>query len=358
MNSYLIHSHLAHGIRMVLSARRILVTGGTGYIGSHACVALLLAGFDVVVVDNFVNSHPSVVQRIEALGGRSIRFIKADVRDFGALSTVFAEAPIHGVMHFAGLKAVGESTKEPLNYYDNNVQGTLCLCRAMEAAQVYTLIFSSSATVYGLAETLPLHEGCPLGASNPYGWSKIMVEQILSDMFASDPRWRIANLRYFNPVGAHESGLIGEDPQGIPNNLMPYICQVAAGRLPQLTVHGNDYPTVDGTGVRDYIHVVDLVEGHIAALQYLFAHEGLVTVNLGTGRGTSVLELVGAFASVSGKNIPYVVGARRPGDIAACWADVTQARDLLHWQARFDVPAMCRDSWRWTMQQFNNGAEI
>ncbi|MHB1566880.1 MAG: UDP-glucose 4-epimerase GalE [Acidiferrobacter sp.] len=328
--------------------QRILVTGGTGYIGSHACVALLRAGFEVVVVDNLSNSHRSVVAHIAALGARPLRFVDADVRDIAALRAVFADTPIDAVIHFAGLKAVGESTAAPLRYYDNNVQGTLCLCQAMAEANVRTLIFSSSATVYGRAETLPLHEGCALGASNPYGWSKIMVEQILTDLHAADPMWRIGNLRYFNPVGAHESGLIGEDPRGLPNNLMPYICQVAAGGLPRLTVFGDDYPTPDGTGVRDYIHVVDLVEGHIAALRYLFAHEGLMTVNLGTGRGTSVLELVHAFAAASGRPVPYVIGPRRPGDIAACWADVTRAQDLLQWRARFDITAMCRDAWRWT----------
>lgn len=328
-----------------------MVTGGTGYIGSHTGVALLQAGFDVVVVDNLSNSHQSVVASMATLGGRPLRFVEADVRDIAALRAVFADAPIDAVIHFAGLKAVGESIAAPLRYYDNNVHGTLCLCQAMTEAGVRTLIFSSSATVYRSTETLPLREDCPLGASNPYGWSKIMVERILTDLHASDPTWRIGNLRYFNPVGAHESGLIGEDPQGRPNNLMPYICQVAAGRLPRLTIHGGDYPTADGTGVRDYIHVLDLVDGHIAALRYLLAHEGLITVNLGTGRGTSVLELVQAFVGASGRPVPYVIGPRRPGDIAACWADPTRASRLLNWRARFDVAAMCRDAWRWTEHQ-------
>ena len=327
--------------------KRILVTGGTGYIGSHTCVALLNQGFAVVVADNLSNSHRDILPRIEALGGGSVTFWEADVRDRAALQAIFAAAPIDAVIHFAGLKAVGESTEQPLRYYENNVQGTLTLCRAMSEAGVKTLIFSSSAAVYGEAKSLPLHEGSPIGARSPYGWSKIMVERILADLKAADPAWRIANLRYFNPVGAHESGRIGENPQGIPNNLMPYICQVAIGRRPALTIHGNDYPTPDGTGVRDYIHVMDLAEGHIAALRYLEQHAELVTVNLGTGLGTSVLELVTAFGDVCGRPVPYIMGPRRPGDVAALWADPGLAHTLLGWRARYNVEAMCRDAWRW-----------
>ena len=335
------------GVNPGAHMKRILVTGGTGYIGSHACVALLNQGFAVAVVDNLSNSHRDILPRIAALGGRAVTFYEADVRDRAALEAIFASAPIDAVIHFAGLKAVGESTEQPLRYYDNNVQGTLTLCQVMGAAGVKTLIFSSSATVYGEAKDLPLHEGSPISASNPYGWSKIMVERILTDLKAADPAWRIANLRYFNPVGAHESGQIGENPQGIPNNLMPYVCQVAIGQRPALTIHGNDYPTPDGTGVRDYIHVMDLVEGHIATLRCLEQHAELVTINLGTGRGTSVLDLVTAFGKACGRPVPYVMGPRRPGDIAACWADPSLAHTLLGWRARCDVEAMCRDAWRW-----------
>ena len=328
--------------------KRILVTGAAGYIGTHTCVALAEAGFAVVGLDNFHNSKPTTLSRIEGLIGKELSFYEVDVRDQAALERVLATEGIDAVIHFAGLKAVGESVAEPLRYYENNVQGTISLCQAMAKAGIYTMVFSSSATVYGGAPALPLHEDSPLAASNPYGWSKIMVEQILADLKASDSRWRIARLRYFNPVGAHSSGRIGEDPNGIPQNLMPYVCQVAAGQMPKLTIHGQDYETCDGTGVRDYIHVVDLAEGHIAALHHLRNHEDLITVNLGTGRGTSVLELVTTFARVTGQRIPYAVGPRRPGDIAACYADVEYARTLLCWQTRLGLEAMCADAWRWT----------
>ena len=313
----------------------ILVTGGAGYIGSHTVVELLNAGHQVIIVDNLCNSSIAVLERIHKLAKPNFRFVQADVRDGAALDRLFAEQPIDGVIHFAALKAVGESVREPLRYYDNNVAGTVALLRAMQVAGVRTLVFSSSATVYGEPATVPIREDFPLSATNPYGWTKLMMEQVLADVDAAEPgQWRIARLRYFNPVGAHESGLIGEDPQGEPGNLLPYVAQVAAGQRASLSVYGNDYPTPDGTGVRDYIHVCDLAEGHVAALRYLNKHPGLLTVNLGTGRPVSVLEMVRAFEQASGRAVPYQLVARRPGDVAQCWADPALAQTLLGWRAR------------------------
>lgn len=325
----------------------ILITGGTGFIGSHTAVALLAAGRDVVLYDNLANSRREVVDRIAQIAGRAPRFVEGDVRDREHLARVLRETGSDGVIHFAALKAVGESVREALAYYDVNVGGTLALCQAMAAAGVYSLVFSSSATVYGDPASLPIREDFPRSTTNPYGASKLILEDMLADVAAADPRWRIARLRYFNPIGAHESGLIGEAPSGIPNNLLPYIAQVACGQREKLSVFGGDYPTPDGTGVRDYIHVVDLAEGHLAALDYLAANPGLLTVNLGTGRGYSVLEIVRAFERASGRAVPYEIVARRAGDIAACYADPTLARERLGWSARRNLDAMCRDAWRW-----------
>jgi UDP-glucose 4-epimerase len=326
----------------------ILVTGGAGYIGSHTCVEMLKAGLEPVVVDNLSNSKQAALERVQRIAGRPLTFYRDDIRDKAALDAIFARHEITAVVHFAGLKAVGESVAQPLRYYDNNVGGTVTLCRAMADAGVRRIVFSSSATVYGDPHAVPIREDFPAGATtNPYGRSKFMIEEILRDLHVSDPSWRIALLRYFNPVGAHESGLIGEDPNDIPNNLMPYIAQVAVGRRPHLNVFGNDYPTPDGTGVRDYIHVVDLALGHVAALDYLAAHEGVATVNLGTGRGYSVLEMVRAFAAASGREVPYEIAPRRAGDIACCYADPTLAAELLGWRADLGVDRMCADAWRW-----------
>ena len=326
----------------------ILVTGGAGFIGTHTCAALADAGIPTLLLDNFSNSRRSVLDRLARITGKPVACVEGDVRDAQLLRQLFASHPIEGVIHFAALKAVGESVREPLRYYENNVAGTVSLLCAMQAAGVRTLVFSSSATVYGDPASLPIREDFPLSATNPYGWSKLMMEQVLADVDHAEPgQWRIARLRYFNPVGAHESGLIGEDPQDIPNNLMPYVAQVATGQREVLSVYGGDYPTPDGTGVRDYIHVCDLAEGHVAALRYLRAHPGLLTVNLGTGRPVSVLEMVRGFEQASGRAVPYQVVARRPGDVAACWADPALAERLLGWRARRDVQAMCRDAWRW-----------
>ena len=326
----------------------ILVTGGAGFIGSHTCVALAQAGIPFVVLDNLCNSRRSVLERVERITGAPVPFIEGDIRDMALLQRVFAEHPVEGVIHFAALKSVGESVREPLRYYDNNVAGTVALLGAMRAANVRTLVFSSSATVYGDPASVPIREDFPLSATNAYGWSKLMMEQVLADVDASEPgQWRIARLRYFNPVGAHASGLIGEDPQDIPNNLLPYVAQVAVGLREQLSVYGNDYPTADGTGVRDYIHVCDLAEGHVAALRYLRAHPGLLTVNLGTGRPVSVLEMVRAFERASGRAVPYRIVARRPGDVAQCWADPALAQQLLGWTAKLGLDQMCEDAWRW-----------
>lgn len=328
-----------------------LVTGGAGYIGSHACVALMAAGHNVVVIDDLSNSRREVFDRIERICGQRPRFFLGDVRDRALLKRIFGDSPIDAVMHFAGLKAVGESVAQPLRYYDCNVGGAIALCESMAEAAVKKLVFSSSATVYGDPATVPIHEDFPRSATNPYGASKLMIEDILADLAHADGEWRIARLRYFNPVGAHDSGLIGEEPTGTPNNLLPYVAQVAAGTRPYLNVFGSDYPTHDGTGVRDYIHVMDLVEGHLAALDYLAVHKGLLTVNLGTGRGCSVLDMVRAFESASNRAVPYQRVARRPGDVAACYADARLAQQLLGWQARRGIEEMCRDAWRWQQQR-------
>ena len=326
----------------------ILVTGGAGFIGSHICVALAEAGTPFLILDNFSNSRRSVIERLGQLLGRAPLCVEGDVRDSALLARLLAEHPIDGVMHFAGFKAVGESVRDPLRYYDNNVSGTVALLQAINAAGVRTLVFSSSATVYGDPAELPVTESAPLQPESPYGRSKLMMEQVLADLEASRPgAWRIARLRYFNPVGAHESGLIGEDPQDAPNNLAPYVAQVAAGWRSELAVFGNDYPTPDGTGLRDYIHVCDLAEGHVAALRYLRQHPGLLTVNLGTGQPASVLEVVQGFEQASGRRVAYRMAPRRAGDVAAYWADPAQAERLLGWRARRGLAAMCADGWRW-----------
>lgn len=326
----------------------ILVTGGAGFIGSHTCVALAAAQMPFVILDNFSNSRRSVLDRIERITGRAPLWVEGDVRDEALVERVIREYKVDAVVHFAALKAVGESVREPLRYYDNNVAGTVALLRVMQAAQVRTLVFSSSATVYGEPATVPIREDFPLTATNPYGWTKLMMEQVLADVDKAEPdQWRIARLRYFNPVGAHESGLIGEDPSDVPNNLMPYVTQVAAGIRPALSVYGNDYPTPDGTGVRDYIHVCDLADGHVAALNYLRQNPGLLTVNLGTGKPVSVLEMVASFERASGRPVPYRIVDRRPGDVAQCWADPAMAESLLGWRARHGIDRMCEDAWRW-----------
>jgi len=334
----------------------ILVTGGAGYIGSHTCLELLQAGYEVVVVDNLDNSKEESLRRVQDLSGKALEFHRVDLRDKEALDAILSGSQVEAVIHFAGLKAVGESVEIPLRYYHNNITGTLVLCEAMQRHQVKTLVFSSSATVYGDPHTVPITEDFPLGPTNPYGRTKWMIEEILRDLHRADQTWNTALLRYFNPVGAHASGRIGEDPNGIPNNLMPYITQVAIGRLPELQVFGNDYPTRDGTGVRDYIHVVDLAIGHLKALDKLASNPGLVTYNLGTGQGYSVLEIVAAFERAAGTKIPYRVVGRRPGDIAACYADPSKAERDLGWTAERDLDQMCADAWRW--QSLNpNGYE-
>jgi len=327
--------------------RNILVTGGAGYIGSHTVVELLQAGFQVVVVDNFSNSSPEALKRVERITGRSVTVCEADLLDEPALEEIFARHPVDAVIHFAGLKAVGESVKEPLSYYRNNIGGSLNLCAAMARHGVKNIVFSSSACVYGNPDSVPIGEDFPTRPTNPYGHCKLMVEQILTDLQKATLGMNVALLRYFNPVGAHSSGLIGEDPRGNPNNLMPYIAQVAVGRRKKLSVFGNDYPTPDGTGVRDYIHVVDLARGHLGAIEKLAENPGLILCNLGTGRGYSVLEMVAAFQKASGREIPFEISARRPGDIAVCYADPSHARKVLGWQASYGVEEMCRDHWRW-----------
>jgi UDP-glucose 4-epimerase len=325
----------------------ILLTGATGYIASHTWLALESAGFAVAGIDDFSNSSPEVLRRLAALGADVSQFVRADVRDRAALDALFAGGRIDAVVHFAASKAVGESVAAPLKYYANNVGGLIALAEAMQAHGCRTIVFSSSATVYGQPERLPIGEDSPLAATNPYGATKLMSEGILSDIERADPDWHVALLRYFNPVGAHESGTIGEDPRGTPNNLMPYITQVAVGKRAKLQVFGNDYDTPDGTGVRDYLHVVDLAEGHVAALRHLLGGARSLTVNLGTGRGSSVLELVRAFERASGRPVPYEIVARRPGDVAACYADPTLAERTIGWKARRDLDQMCADSWRW-----------
>ena len=325
----------------------ILLTGGAGYIGSHTALELLNAGYHVVAVDNLCNSNPESLLRVEKLSGKKLTFIQADIRNHDVLKALLHSFPFAAVIHFAGLKAVGESVSMPVQYYDNNVHGSLELLAAMEEAGIRNIVFSSSATVYGDPESLPITEDAPLSTTNPYGGSKLLTEEILRGVAQFDERWNIALLRYFNPVGAHESGRIGEDPQGVPSNLMPYITQVAMGKLQRLQVFGNDYPTPDGTGVRDYIHVVDLALGHVRALEALLEGSGIITVNLGTGQGYSVLEMLSAFERVCGKSLPYVIVDRRPGDIASCYADPSRARQVLGWQAERDLDTMCRDAWRW-----------
>lgn len=325
----------------------ILLTGATGYIASHTWLALQRAGFDVVGVDDFSNSSPEVLNRLRELSGREPVFERADVCDAAAVDALFSRHRIDGCIHFAAFKAVGESTQKPLAYYANNLGGLVTVCDTMQRHGVKRFVFSSSATVYGDPESLPIREDARLVATNPYGQTKLMGEAILRDLGAADPAWQTGCLRYFNPVGAHESGRIGEDPRGTPNNLMPYVAQVAVGRRERLNVFGNDYPTPDGTGVRDYIHVTDLAEGHVAALQRLLDAPGSFTVNLGTGRGYSVLEVVRAYAQASGREVPYTVAPRRPGDVAACYADPALAHELLGWQARLGLDRMCEDSWRW-----------
>ena len=330
-----------------------LVTGGTGFIGSHTAVELMSAGHEVLIVDNLCNSKASVLDRIERIAGRRPGFANIDIRDRKGLDGLFAQHEIAAVLHFAGLKSVSESKSQPLLYYDNNVCGTVVLVEAMKAAGVKTMVFSSSATVYGEPNAVPITEVFPLSATTPYGQSKLFIEQILRDVSANDASWKIALLRYFNPAGAHVSGLIGEDPNGIPNNLFPYVTRVAAGDLPRLAVFGGDYPTSDGTGVRDYVHVVDLALGHLAAVDALARSPGLLTVNLGTGRGYSVLDVVRAFSEASGRPVPYRIEERRPGDVAQCYADPTRAGSLLGWKALYGLERMCKDAWRWQNNSAN-----
>lgn len=336
-----------------MTVTNVFVTGGAGYIGSHTCVELLNRGFEVTVLDNYTNSSAKALERVKQITGKAVESIEGDIRDQALLERLFAQKPYAGVIHFAGLKAVGESAELPVAYYDNNVGGSVTLLKAMAAQGVKRLIFSSSATVYGDPQKLPLDESHPLGPVNPYGRTKFMVEEILRDLIAANPDWGVALLRYFNPVGAHNSGLIGEDPRGVPNNLMPFVAQVAVGRRPHLNVFGNDYDTPDGTGVRDFIHVVDLARGHVRTLEKLMEQSGLLTLNLGTGRGFSVLDLVNAFGDASGKPIPYVVQDRRPGDVASTYADCRMAQETLGWEAEYSIKEMCEDTWRWQSGNLN-----
>lgn len=332
----------------------ILVTGGAGYIGSHTCIELINAGYDVVVLDNLSNSSEKSLERVAQITGKKVPFYKVDILNREGMDEVFKKESIDSVIHFAGLKAVGESVAKPLEYYHNNITGTLLLCDVMRSHNVKNIIFSSSATVYGDPAIIPITEACPKGIiTNPYGQTKSMLEQILSDFHVADPEWNVVLLRYFNPIGAHESGLIGEDPKGIPNNLLPYIAQVAVGKLECLGVFGDDYDTVDGTGVRDYIHVVDLARGHVKALKKIEDKSGVNVYNLGTGNGYSVLQVVKAFEKACGKTIPYAIKPRRPGDIATCYADAAKAKAELGWEAQYDIERMCADSWRWQSQNPN-----
>ena len=336
----------------------ILVTGGAGFIGSHTCVELINAGYDVVVVDNLYNASEEALRRVEKITGKEVRFYKADIRDAEAMNEVFEKESIDSVIHFAGLKAVGESVVKPLEYYENNISGTLVLCDVMRKHGVKNIIFSSSATVYGDPAFIPITEECPKGTcTNPYGWTKWMLEQILTDLHTADPEWNVVLLRYFNPIGAHKSGLMGEDPKGIPNNLIPYITQVAIGKLECLGVFGDDYDTHDGTGVRDYIHVVDLAVGHVKALKKIEEKAGVCVYNLGTGVGYSVLDMVHAFEKACGKEIPYVIKPRRAGDIATCYSDAAKAKEELGWSAERGLDEMCEDSWRWQSQNPDGYAE-
>ena len=325
----------------------VLITGGAGYIGSHTCIEMINAGYEVVVVDNLDNSNEESLNRVEKITGTPVKFYKEDVRDKEALRRIFSENKIEAAIHFAGLKAVGESVREPIMYYDNNLKNTIALLEVMNEFGVKKIVFSSSATVYGVATEMPLTEGMPLGAINPYGRTKYFIEEILRDLYVADKDWCIALLRYFNPIGAHKSGLIGEDPKGIPNNLMPYISQVAVGKLEKLHVFGNDYKTVDGTGVRDYIHVVDLAKGHVKAVDWALGNKGCEAFNLGTGNGTSVLQLRDAFVKASGIDVPYVIDPRRPGDPDEVYADATKAKEVLGWEANLGIEEMCEDTWRW-----------
>ncbi|MDY7219985.1 UDP-glucose 4-epimerase GalE [Denitrificimonas sp. JX-1] len=336
----------------------ILVTGGAGYIGSHTTLALLEAGHEVVVLDNLTNSSVESLHRVERICGKAPTFIQGDIRDRALLDSIFTRYSIHAVLHFAGLKAVGESVQQPLTYYENNVSGSVVLFQAMAAASVFKLVFSSSATVYGEPQQIPISEDCPTGVpTNPYGRSKLMIEEILHDLAISESRWSIALLRYFNPVGAHPSGLIGEDPNGIPNNLLPYISQVAVGKLSQLSVYGDDYPTVDGTGVRDYIHVIDLADGHLKALDAIASTQGINIWNLGTGQGYSVLQMIEAFEQAAKTSVPYKIVERRSGDIAECWADSSKATTELGWKAKHSLADMMQDTWRWQQKNPNGFSE-
>ncbi len=327
---------------------KILVTGGAGYIGSHTCVELLNADYEVVVVDNLYNSSEKSIDRIKEITGKDLTFYEADILDADKMNEIFANEKVDCVIHFAGLKAVGESVAKPLEYYKNNINGTLVLCEAMRNNGCKNIIFSSSATVYGDPAFIPITEQCPKGTpTNPYGWTKHMIEQILTDFHTADPEWNVILLRYFNPIGAHKSGLIGEDPKGIPNNLLPYVAQVAIGKLPCLGVFGDDYDTHDGTGVRDYIHVVDLANGHVKAINKIKENPGVKVYNLGTGNGYSVLDVVKAFSKACGHDVPYQIKPRRPGDIATCYSDATLAKEELGWEAQYGIDEMCEDSWRW-----------
>ena len=325
----------------------ILVTGGAGYIGSHTCIEMLNEGYEVVVIDNLDNSSDESLKRVEKITGKPVKFYKEDVRDKEALRKIFSENKIEAAIHFAGLKAVGESVREPIMYYNNNLKNTIALLEVMNEFGVKKIVFSSSATVYGVATEMPLVETMPLGAINPYGRTKLFIEEILRDLYVSDNEWCMAILRYFNPIGAHKSGLIGEDPKGIPNNLMPYISQVAVGKLEKLHVFGNDYNTIDGTGVRDYIHVVDLARGHVKAIEWALKNNGCEAFNLGTGNGVSVLQLRDAFVKASGIDVPYVIDPRRPGDPDEVYANATKAKEVLGWEAEFGIEEMCTDTWRW-----------